>query len=236
MPKTRSLGSSMRAGRAPARGSGPRRRAAACTTPGNSTVFSGNRGSRRRVTQPTSSTRRGPSDCRRATRSRAAAARSGARRSRRGGVEPGRLDSGHDAHASTCGARRRRTTGAWCRAPSSTSRRPLEVVRPICEDGARPAGSRRSGSSPPASTASSRTTSRCRSRRCARPSAELDPDVRAGLEESIRRLRVTCAAELEHGRPSPSSARAPGSPSGWSRSTGSGSTCPAASPRWSPAW
>ena len=26
----------------------------------------------------------------------------------------------------------------------------------------------------------------------------LDPDVRAGLEESIARLRVTCAAELEH--------------------------------------
>jgi histidinol dehydrogenase len=28
--------------------------------------------------------------------------------------------------------------------------------------------------------------------------AELDPDIRAGLEESIRRLRATCAAELEH--------------------------------------
>jgi histidinol dehydrogenase len=27
--------------------------------------------------------------------------------------------------------------------------------------------------------------------------AELDPDVRAGLEESIRRLRITCAAELD---------------------------------------
>ena len=27
---------------------------------------------------------------------------------------------------------------------------------------------------------------------------QLDPDVRAGLEESIRRLRVTCEAELEH--------------------------------------
>src|SRR5689334_20420184 len=27
--------------------------------------------------------------------------------------------------------------------------------------------------------------------------AELDPSVRAGLEESIRRLRATCAAELE---------------------------------------
>ena len=25
----------------------------------------------------------------------------------------------------------------------------------------------------------------------------LDPDIRAGLEESIRRLRATCAAELE---------------------------------------
>jgi histidinol dehydrogenase len=28
--------------------------------------------------------------------------------------------------------------------------------------------------------------------------AEVDPDVRAGLEESIRRLRATCEAELEH--------------------------------------
>ena len=28
--------------------------------------------------------------------------------------------------------------------------------------------------------------------------AELDPEIRAGLEESIRRLRITCAAELEH--------------------------------------
>src|SRR3954470_22878325 len=27
--------------------------------------------------------------------------------------------------------------------------------------------------------------------------ASLDPDIRAGLEESIRRLRATCAAELE---------------------------------------
>ncbi len=27
---------------------------------------------------------------------------------------------------------------------------------------------------------------------------DLDPDIRAGLEESIRRLRATCAAELEH--------------------------------------
>jgi histidinol dehydrogenase len=27
---------------------------------------------------------------------------------------------------------------------------------------------------------------------------QLDPDIRAGLEESIRRLRATCAAELEH--------------------------------------
>ncbi len=28
--------------------------------------------------------------------------------------------------------------------------------------------------------------------------AQLDPDIRAGLEESVRRLRATCAAELEH--------------------------------------
>ena len=33
-----------------------------------------------------------------------------------------------------------------------------------------------------------------------RPRAHLDPDVRAALEESIARLRATCAAELEQRR------------------------------------
>ena len=62
----------------------------------------------------------------------------------------------------------------------------------------------------------------------------LDPDVRAGLEESIRRLRATCAAELEADVttdlapvPGSSTARCPWA--GWA------STCPAASRRWSPA-
>jgi histidinol dehydrogenase len=64
--------------------------------------------------------------------------------------------------------------------------------------------------------------------------AGLDPDVRAGLEESIRRLRLTCAAELESdvttelGEGAVVTAR--------SRSTVSASTSPVASPRWSAPW
>ncbi len=41
------------------------------------------------------------------------------------------------------------------------------------------------------------TDIRVPARALARALAELDPDVRAGLEEAIRRLRATCAAELE---------------------------------------
>ena len=41
------------------------------------------------------------------------------------------------------------------------------------------------------------TDIRVPARAVARALAELDPDVRAGLEEAIRRLRATCAAELE---------------------------------------
>ena len=62
----------------------------------------------------------------------------------------------------------------------------------------RRAASRRSRSTPPSSTASSRPTSPCRARPCTTALAALDPAVRAGLEESIRRLRTTCEAELEH--------------------------------------
>ena len=64
--------------------------------------------------------------------------------------------------------------------------------------------------------------------------ANLDPAIRAGLEESIRRLRATCAAELEHDVVTD---LGPGarSPTARCRSTGSGSTSPAASRRWCPA-
>ena len=43
-----------------------------------------------------------------------------------------------------------------------------------------------------------RPTSSCPARPSTDALAALDPDVRAGLEESIRRLRATCEAELEH--------------------------------------
>ena len=43
--------------------------------------------------------------------------------------------------------------------------------------------------------------------------ANLDPQIRAGLEESIRRLRITCEAELG-ATSSPTSVRAPASRSG----------------------
>ncbi len=65
----------------------------------------------------------------------------------------------------------------------------------------------------------------------------LDPDLRAALEESIRRLRASCEAEREtdtvttYGR----NGRGP-SPTGWCPSTASASTSPAEWRRWSPAW
>ena len=61
-----------------------------------------------------------------------------------------------------------------------------------------PAGARRSPSLRCDSTASPPSTSGCRARRSTDALAALDPAVRAGLEESIRRLRRTCQAELEH--------------------------------------
>src|SRR3954447_10274054 len=42
--------------------------------------------------------------------------------------------------------------------------------------------------------------------------ADLDPDIRAGLEESIRRLRATCEAELEHDAATAPRAGAPARP------------------------
>ena len=56
-----------------------------------------------------------------------------------------------------------------------------------------------------------------------------------GLEESIRRLRATCEAELERDVATEVGAGRPGHPAARCRSTGSGSTCPAGSRRWSPA-
>ncbi len=64
--------------------------------------------------------------------------------------------------------------------------------------------------------------------------AALDPDVRAGLEESIRRLRATCTAELEADVVT-DLGPVPGSPSGSCRSTAWASTCPGGSPRSCPA-
>ena len=61
------------------------------------------------------------------------------------------------------------TTAPWCRAPTSTSRRRSTWSGRSATTSAT-AGSRRSGSTPPASTASSRPTSPSRARRCARPS------------------------------------------------------------------
>ena len=64
---------------------------------------------------------------------------------------------------------------------------------------------------------------------------QLDPAIRAALEESIRRLRADLRQRARDTTPSPTSVRAPGSPTARCRSTGSVSTCPAGWPRWSPA-
>jgi hypothetical protein len=56
----------------------------------------------------------------------------------------------------------------------------------------------------------------------------------AGLEESIRRLRATCEAELEHDRHHARRGRTV--THRMVPVAGSGSTCPVASRRWSPAW
>jgi histidinol dehydrogenase len=71
-----------------------------------------------------------------------------------------------------------------------------EVVRPICDD------VRRRGAAAVAEYSHrfdgvDQTTLRVPGEAMARALAELDPAVRAGLEESIARLRETCKAELE---------------------------------------
>ncbi len=60
-----------------------------------------------------------------------------------------------------------------------------------------PAASRRSSSSPSASTASPQDDIRVDPAAITAALDDLDPAIRAGLEESIRRLRATCANELE---------------------------------------
>ncbi len=89
------------------------------------------------------------------------------------------------------------TTAASSRARRWTSRPTLEVVRPICDAVRAPRGRGDHRVRGAGSTASSRPRSRCRREELDRALADLDPAVRAGLEESIRRLRLTCEAELE---------------------------------------
>ena len=84
-----------------------------------------------------------------------------------------------------------------CPGPGSTSR----PRRTRCSRSWRPsapAGSRRSWSSPARFDGAERDDIRVPVESLGRALDELDPDVRAGLEESIRRLRATCEAELEH--------------------------------------
>ena len=71
-------------------------------------------------------------------------------------------------------------------------------MQPIC-DAVRARGVEAIRSTPPASTAWSGDDIAVPRAAPRRPrSSGLDPAIRAGLEESIRRLRATCAAELEH--------------------------------------
>ena len=60
-----------------------------------------------------------------------------------------------------------------------------------------PAGSRRSSSCPQQYDGVTQTDIRVPPEALRDALANLDPDIRAGLEESIRRLRATCEAELE---------------------------------------
>jgi histidinol dehydrogenase len=72
----------------------------------------------------------------------------------------------------------------------------LEVVRPICDD-VRERGVAAILEYSAQFDGVDQTETTVPSEALSRALAELDPDVRAGLEESIRRLRITCEAELE---------------------------------------
>ncbi len=173
------------AGGGPARGSGPRRRAAARSTPGNSTVFSGNIGS---VVAHTANVSPG------------GRLRLLPRWSPRGGVP---------AAAPRIGTMIRRIDLRGATAPVD-----YRAAVPRAELRRRGRAARRCGrSARPSATAGSTAIlefsarfdgveqadiARAAGGARARPWRELDPAVRAGLEESIRRLRLTCEAELEH--------------------------------------
>ena len=89
-----------------------------------------------------------------------------------------------------------------------------------CDPSATPsatAASRRSSSSPPASTASQQTDIPVPPEALAGALAALDPAVRAGLEESIRRLRATCEAEREADVATELGPGAHGAPAAWCR-------------------
>lgn len=73
----------------------------------------------------------------------------------------------------------------------------LEVVRPICED-VRERGLAAVLEYSARFDRVEQTDIRVPAAAIERAVAQLDPDVRAGLEESIRRLRQTCEVELEH--------------------------------------
>lgn len=72
----------------------------------------------------------------------------------------------------------------------------LEVVRPICED-VRERGAAAVVEYSARFDGVEQTEIAVPAEAIARALAELDPAIRAGLEESIRRLRLTCEAELE---------------------------------------
>jgi histidinol dehydrogenase len=73
----------------------------------------------------------------------------------------------------------------------------LEVVRPICDD-VRERGEAAILEYSAQFDGVDQTSIAVPAEALARALDELDPGVRAGLEESIRRLRATCEAELEH--------------------------------------
>ncbi|GGO87057.1 histidinol dehydrogenase [Nocardioides phosphati] len=73
----------------------------------------------------------------------------------------------------------------------------VEIVRPICED-VRDRGVEAIVEYSRKFDGVEQTDVRVPVEALTRALEQLDPDVRAGLEESIRRLRITCEAEMEH--------------------------------------
>src|SRR3954468_11058746 len=73
----------------------------------------------------------------------------------------------------------------------------LEVVRPICDD-VRERGVAAIAEYSARFDGVEQTDVAVPAEALAQALEQLDPQVRAGLEESIRRLRATCEAELEH--------------------------------------